>query len=310
MSMLAAFTMFVIFCYFVLIKNYVSVGSAGVCITYVLSLDECIVNSIKALATLENLMVSLERIIEYCNTPKEKERVLPTDENFSISLYPRSITFKNVFMEYRKDTQFVLNGISFHINPGDKVGIIGRTGSGKSSIFLALLRMVEISKGSIFIDNKNIANIGLQTLRKSISLVPQDPLVFHGTIQENVDPFEVFDSIEIEKILQEVQLGFNLDFKVKSGGKNLSIGQRQILSLCKAILGKCKIVLFDEATAGIDCKTDQIIQNIIRIQLKDSTILTIAHRIDTILDYSYILRIENGCLAQILDPRVDDIRSL
>ena len=252
---------------------------------------------------LENKMVSVERIRAFYNLPKELPLTTLHDEKLLNWPNSGSIRFSKVFMKYRPNTPMVLKGLSFEVPFGKRVGITGRTGSGKSSLFMTLLRIVEVNSGFISIDGVNIALLGLQKLRQAITLIPQDPLVFNGTMKENLDPYSRFDDKSIKKALDEVQLKFALDFEFKNSGQNISIGERQLLSLTRALLSNTKIVLFDEATAGIDPHTDLMIQKMIKEKFKGCTILTIAHRLDTILGNDMILFLENGKLKEMGEPQ-------
>ena len=248
-------------------------------------------------------MVSVERIRAFYNLPKELPLTTLHDEKLLNWPNSGSIRFSKVFMKYRPNTPMVLKGLSFEVPFGKRVGITGRTGSGKSSLFMTLLRIVEVNSGFISIDGVNIALLGLQKLRQAITLIPQDPLVFNGTMKENLDPYSRFDDKSIKKALDEVQLKFALDFEFKNSGQNISIGERQLLSLTRALLSNTKIVLFDEATAGIDPHTDLMIQKMIKEKFKGCTILTIAHRLDTILGNDMILFLENGKLKEMGEPQ-------
>eukprot|EP00358_Blepharisma_japonicum_P006859 CAMPEP_0202941648 /NCGR_PEP_ID=MMETSP1395-20130829/1783_1 /ASSEMBLY_ACC=CAM_ASM_000871 /TAXON_ID=5961 /ORGANISM="Blepharisma japonicum, Strain Stock R1072" /LENGTH=224 /DNA_ID=CAMNT_0049637063 /DNA_START=2911 /DNA_END=3585 /DNA_ORIENTATION=- len=206
-------------------------------------------------------------------------------------------------MKYRPDTPYILKGVNFKIGASKRIGFVGRTGSGKSSIFLALLRIVEIDKGIIFIDGVDISHIGLDKLRSAITLVPQDPLVFSSTLRKNLDPCELKSDDEIKKALEEVNLSkFSVDHDIKGSGSNLSAGEKQLISIARAMLAHTKIILFDEATAGVDQDSDHEIQNLIKGKFFNCTILTIAHRLITVMESDFIIVMQDGIAAEIGNP--------
>lgn len=289
---------------FIIYRNEVSIGVVGLSLAYIIALPADIADMIANLAHLENSMVSVERARHFIKITPEQPLYLPTDINVQDFPSSPSIQFRNVMMRYRPNTELVLKGVNFTIDSGLKVGLVGRTGCGKSSIFLCLLRIVELSSGVILIDGTNIAHLGLSLLRKSITLISQDPLVFDGSLRDNLDPIQVKSDYEIEKAVKEVRLEkYGLDYKVKSKGANMSIGERQLLSLGRAMLTDTKIILFDEATAGIDPETDSKIQDLIKIKFPGKTILAIAHRIVTILDSDLVIVMDAGEVKEIGDPK-------
>ncbi|KAJ1995291.1 hypothetical protein GGI25_002304 [Coemansia spiralis] len=244
------------------------------------------------------------------------------------------IEFQNYSMRYRPELDLVLNDMSFSVCDNEKIGIVGRTGAGKSSISQALMRLVEPADGKIMIDNVDIASIGLFDLRARISIIPQDPALFIGTIRDNLDPLHQYSDDEIWGAVQAAQIGdlletpsgkyikpsthddmpvededmgpwiegIGLNKWVEFNGNNFSVGQRQLISLCRALLWRRKILLLDEATANVDSKTDQIMQTVIRREFRDCTILTIAHRLGTIMDSDRILVIDAGKVVEFDTP--------
>ena len=287
----------------IIFGSHISVGVVGLCLTYMIPLPGQMSSLISCFAGLENEMVSVERVKAYMGIPSEQPVFSNFDKKHLNWPIKPSIRFSKVYLKYRPNTEMVLKGLSFDIPEGTRVGITGRTGSGKSSLFLALLRIVELDKGFVAIDNVNVALLGLKKLREAITLIPQDPLVFNGTVKENLDPLGRFDDFRLKNVLNEVGLLFELDHVILNSGKNVSIGERQLISLCRALICNTKIILFDETTAGIDLEMDSKIQNIIKVKFQGCTILTIAHRLKTIIDSDLILLLSDGKLKEFGNPQ-------
>jgi len=207
------------------------------------------------------------------------------------------------------NADFILKDITFKIKGGEKIGVVGRTGAGKSSLIQVLFRMTEISKGSITIDDVSIKDVGLQFLRSSIAIIPQTAFSFVGTIRHNLDPIGKQSDEELWEVLKEVNLlnkiksiKGGLDYVIAFKQATFSVGQKQLLCLARAILRKAKIVVLDEATANVDFDTDQFVQWKIKEKFKDCTILTVAHRLSTIIDYDKILVLDKGKIVEFDHP--------
>jgi ABC-type multidrug transport system fused ATPase/permease subunit len=216
-------------------------------------------------------------------------------------------------MRYRLDLPLVLSGISVSIKGGERVGVVGRTGCGKSSMLLALMRLVDLDSGSISIDGVDTMTIGLHTLRGKAAIIPQDPAILPGTVRYNLDPFhsrsdeDLWDALEKAQLRPRIEQGDKgLECNVEEGGSNFSVGELQLLCLARALLRRQEVgglLLLDEATSALDAETDQIIQTVIRKDFK-CTIIAIAHRIQTLLDYDKIIVLDSGRVVEFDDPQV------
>jgi len=282
-------------------ENALFAGLAGVSLSYAFNVTQMLNWSVRMISQLQTQMVSVERIKTYAEMPVEedsdKEKFPPPEH------WPQNgtIDFRDVALRYRYGLPLVLNNLTFTIKPREKVGVVGRTGAGKSSLMIALMRIVEISSGIITIDNIDISTLSLEDLRSCISIIPQDPQVFSGSVRSNLDPFYKFSDEEVWKSLKRAHLTSkitSLNFLVSENGSNLSVGERQLLCIARALLKKSRIILLDEATASIDIETDAIIQDSIKTEFADCTCLTIAHRINTVMDSDRVLVMENGSVAE------------
>ena len=257
----------------------------------------------------ESSLVSYERCLKIANIHQEDETLYDS----SLKEWPNSpsIEFKNYSLRYRPDTEIVLNNISFKIEANEKIGIVGRTGAGKSTLWLALSRIVEAASGQILIDGIDISKISLQNLREKISIIPQDPTLFEDTLKFNLDPENKATDSELIDILKLASLGNLLDRNIKGlnqqiedKGQNLSSGEKQLICICRAIIRNCKIILMDEATANIDIKTEETIQRLINDKFRYATVVTIAHRLKTIINSSKMLVLDKGKVAEFNSPEI------
>ncbi|XP_055333700.1 LOW QUALITY PROTEIN: multidrug resistance-associated protein 1-like [Paramacrobiotus metropolitanus] len=258
---------------------------------------------------LENALISVERLYEYSNTPVEAPAIVANNRVPSKWPYNGNIAFVDYQTRYREGLDLVLDGVTCTIHSGEKIGIVGRTGSGKSTMTLSLLRMIEPAGGSIYIDGTDISKIGLHDLRSRITIIPQESVLFSGTLRLNLDPFEqssdeqIWKALELSRLKPYFQASQNgLNFKVTESGGNLSVGQRQLLCLARALLRRSKILILDEATAAIDFETDNFVQEIIRSEFAECTIITIAHRLNTIMDATRVMVMEAGRIKEFETP--------
>ncbi|XP_055893890.1 multidrug resistance-associated protein 1-like isoform X1 [Biomphalaria glabrata] len=277
----------------------------GLSISHALQITTALNELVQNSTQLESNVVSVERIVEYSKLPQESPWVLPFQELSPDWPTSGEIVFESYCCRHRPDLDLVLDHISCHIESGDKIGIVGKTGAGKSSLSMALFRMIESESGSILIDGVNIAAVGLQTLRSKLTIIPQDPVVFSGTLRFNVDPYTYYSDEDIWATLSFARLTSfvsnlpgGLYFTCEENGQNLSLGQRQLVCLIRCVLRHNKIIVLDEATAAVDLETDELIQQTIRLCFRECTVLTIAHRLTTVMDYDRIMVLENGRLLE------------
>ncbi|XP_021963714.2 putative uncharacterized protein YKR104W [Folsomia candida] len=259
-------------------------------------------------ADVENSMVATERVVNFAkNTPTEEEDKGPSDSPTWIGSWC-PISFRNFSLRYTQESSDVLQFINFEVTSGLKVGVVGRTAAGKSSIFAALFRLTDpntTTPGGILVDGKDILEQPLHTVRRSITMVPQHPVIFQGTLRFNLDPNNEYDDIQMNTFLRDIGLKQSLDFKIDGGGSNLAAGERQQLSLVRALLRLLKTPIFalDEATANIDSSTEENIQKILKERLQRRTVLTIAHRLETVVDSDKILVLREGKVVEYDTPQ-------
>ncbi|KYR03153.1 ABC transporter C family protein [Tieghemostelium lacteum] len=296
--------------YTVLSAHHIAAGTAGLVITYALAITSNMNWMVRMSCDLENSVVSVERIQEYCQLTPEAALIVPKDKKIEKSWPAQGgVQFKNLWLKYREGLDPVLRGVDCNIQPKQKVGIVGRTGAGKSSLTQALFRLVEPSQGTIVIDGQDIKDLGLHTLRSRLSIIPQDPVLFAGTVRSNLDPFKNYTDLQIWEALERAHLkkaikdlDSGLDSNVMENGENFSVGQRQLLCMSRALLKKAKIIILDEATSSIDIENDALIQNTIRTEFTDCTVLTIAHRINTIATSDLVMVMDKGELVEFDSP--------
>ncbi|KAK1798739.1 hypothetical protein P4O66_007035, partial [Electrophorus voltai] len=290
-------------------KDTLSPGIVGLAVSHSLQVTGILSWIVRSWTDVENNIVSVERVKEYADTPKEAEWALE-DSSLSPS-WPQAgtIEFRDYGLQYRKGLELALKGISLHVHEREKIGIVGRTGAGKSSLALGIFRILEAAKGEIYIDGINIAELGLHDLRSRITIIPQDPVLFSGSLRMNLDPFDAYSDEEVWKALELAHLknfvsGLpdKLNYECSEGGENLSLGQRQLVCLARALLRKTRILVLDEATAAVDLETDALIQSTIRSQFEDCAVLTIAHRLNTVMDYTKVIVMDKGHIVEMDSP--------
>ncbi|XP_065206736.1 multidrug resistance-associated protein 1-like [Planococcus citri] len=292
-------------------RGSINSGLIGLSVSYALQITGALNWVIRTLTDIETNIVSVERIEEFNESPEEpisseKYRSVPNS-------WPNEgkIVFDNFKVRYREGLDLVLRGINLNIEGGEKIGIVGRTGAGKSSLTSCLFRTIEAAEGKIFVDDIDIASVDLHTLRSRITIIPQDPVLFSGTLRMNLDPFYEYSDQKLWRALDLAHLKTfvatlprGLYHIISENGGNVSIGQRQLICLARALLRKTKILILDEATAAIDLETDEILQKTIRSEFKNCTVLTIAHKLNTIMDSDRILLLDNGLVKEFDTPQI------
>ncbi|KAI9339971.1 P-loop containing nucleoside triphosphate hydrolase protein [Obelidium mucronatum] len=295
----------------VLAYKTISPAILGLSLSYALQVTSTLSWCVRQFTDTEVAMNAVERVEYYAKDVEvEAPAIIPdnrTDKNWPAT---GAIEITNLEMRYAPDLPLVVKGVTFSIADKQKIGVVGRTGSGKSSLMQALYRMVEPSAGTVVIDGIDISKIGLADLRNGLAIIPQDPILFTGTFRSNLDPFsehsdaELWDAVTrsgLKSKVSESEKG--LDASVDDGGENLSVGQRQLVCLARAMVKKPKILIMDEATANVDYDTDSLIQRSLREDFADATVLTIAHRLNTIIDYDRVLVLDAGVIAEYDSPK-------
>ena len=285
-------------------------GLIGLSITYALEVTGTLNWSIRTFTQLETHMIASERITEFSLMEVEAPAVI--ESNRPPKNWPQEgkLVFENVMLRYRAELEPALKGVSFATGAGEKIGIVGRTGAGKTTLAVALFRITEIFSGRVILDGIDVSKIGLDDLRTHIAIIPQDPVLFAGTIRSNLDPFSSYGDYEIESALDKVHMRDfvrsqkdKLKYEVSEGGSNLSVGQRQLLCMARALLRKAKVIVMDEATASVDMETDALIQATIREQFHSSTVLTIAHRLATVMACDRVMVLGDGRVLEMGEPK-------
>ncbi|KAH8420816.1 hypothetical protein KR222_005629 [Zaprionus bogoriensis] len=286
-------------------------GDVGLAITQAMGMTGMVQWGMRQSAELENNMTSMERVVEYEDLQPEGDfESKPNKKPPKDWPDEGKIVFNDLSLRYfpEKEADYVLRGLNLDIKPCEKVGIVGRTGAGKSSLINALFRL-SYNEGAVVIDRRDTNDLGLHDLRSKISIIPQEPVLFSGTMRYNLDPFDEYSDAKLWESLEEVklkevvaELPSGLSSKISEGGTNFSVGQRQLVCLARAILRENRILVMDEATANVDPQTDALIQNTIRNKFKDCTVLTIAHRLHTVMDSDKVLVMDAGRAVEFASP--------
>ncbi|KAJ6595567.1 multidrug resistance-associated ABC transporter [Mycena vulgaris] len=299
----------------------ISAALAGFALAFANTITGDLLFLVRRFVGLEQSMVALERVKEYSELPREAAEFMEPRPPAS---WPSTgaLRCEDLVIRYAPELPPVLHGLTFDINPGEKVGILGRTGSGKSTLALSFFRFVEPTEGKIIVDGLDISQVGLTDLRSRMTIIPQDPTILSGSLRSTLDVFEEYEDAEIFESLRRVHLipsidtpeeeastvnsnmFRNLDSSVSEGGENFSTGEKQLLCLARSILKRSKILVMDEATASVDYATDELIGKTIREEFAESTILTIAHRLRTVIDYDRVMVLDQGRIAEFDRPGV------
>ncbi|CAM9019887.1 unnamed protein product [Wickerhamomyces anomalus] len=292
-------------------------SSTGLLISYVMQIASIVSMLMRSKTQIENDMNSCERLYEYAyQLPQEAAPIITPGPK---PTWPEqgSIEFENASLRYRDNLPLVLKNVTFNVAPGEKIGIVGRTGAGKSTIMNALFRINELATGKVQIDGIDISTLGLDQLRSKMSIIPQDPVLFKGSVRQNLDPFNSYNDVELWDSLKrswliekdseltdanETMHKFHLDQHIKDEGENFSLGERQLIALARALVRNTKILVMDEATSSVDYETDSKIQSTIANEFSQCTILCIAHRLRTILKYDRILVLDHGEVKEFDTP--------
>ncbi|KAK1305891.1 ABC transporter C family member 3 [Acorus calamus] len=305
-SMTFAFSLVFLVC---VPQGIINPAIAGLAVTYGLNLNSIQGWVVWRLCNVENEIISVERILQYTCIPSEPPLTIEAnkpDDNWPLC---GEVHIHDLQVRYAPHMPFVLRGLTCTFSGGMKTGVVGRTGSGKSTLIQTLFRIIDPTVGHITIDGINISTIGLHDLRSRLSIIPQDPTMFEGTVRSNLDPLDEYTDEQVWDAIDRCQLGEEVRRKegklyssVSENGENWSVGQRQLVCLGRVILKKSKVLVLDEATASVDTSTDSLIQSTLRQQFSDSTVITIAHRITSVLDSEMVLLLDNGKILEFDTP--------
>lgn len=266
---------------------------------------------LQAVGEAENYMTSVERVLTYSEL--QPEPGYSKSNSFTPKAWPEkgAVTFSKVCLRYYQDGPIVLKDINFSASPGEKIGIVGRTGAGKSSLLACLMRMPAITTGEIRIDGISLADLNVQDVRSEIAVIPQNPFLFNDALRRSLDPANKFADTELWNMLEKVQLKSTVENRegqlnchVTENGANFSVGERQLICFARALLFGKRIIVMDEATSSVDNQTDKLIQKIIRREMIHRTVITIAHRLSTVIDYDRIMVLDGGKIVEIGPPEV------
>ncbi|XP_067675074.1 multidrug resistance-associated protein 1-like [Haliotis asinina] len=295
----------------VMSRDTLSGGLVGLSVSYAIEITANLNWMVQLVSEVETQIVTVERVKQYTEIQSEPAWDIP--ERRPTHDWPDAgvVKFLDYSTRYREGLDLVLKGVTCTVHSGEKVGIVGRTGAGKSSLTLSLFRLIEAEGGEINIDGVDVSTLGLHDLRSKLTILPQDPLLFAGSLRGNVDPFNQYSDSQIWRALEQAHLKTfvevlpdGLEHECSEGGENMSVGQRQLLCLARALLKKTRILVLDEATAAVDMETDDLIQQTIRSEFKECTVLTIAHRLNTVMDYDRILVLDNGRVCEFDTPSI------
>tara|TARA_R110002050_G_scaffold23237_2_gene62755 strand:+ start:160 stop:1374 length:1215 start_codon:yes stop_codon:yes gene_type:complete len=294
-----------------ILKDSVPPGEASLVISYTMLMAGTFQWAVRTFAETESFMTSVERLLHYArNLEHEAPPIIEGHRPPPDWPAEGKIGFENVEIRYKEDSPPVLKDLTWSSMKEEKIGVVGRTGAGKSTLMSAIFRLMETSRGRITIDGLDISEIGLEDLRRKLSVIPQDPVLFGGTVRYNLSPFgehsdeEMWDAIRKAHLFEFVQsLPGQLDFVVADNGSNVSVGQRQLFCIARVLLRNNKVLILDEATAAIDYKTDQLVQRTLRESFKNCTILSVAHRIHTIIDNDRVMVLSAGQLLEMDSPK-------
>ena len=310
LDLVCFFLLFFILTFSWIFEKLVNPIVLGLLIGYTLRMIENTYGLFEQYINVEKMFSSVVNCEAYTHIVQENISETPLDKKLIKEGFPKrgKIEFVNLYVRYRPDSQLVLKNINFTIEPGQKIGIVGRTGSGKTTLCLSLFRILEASTGKILIDNQDISQIGLELLRESIAFIPQDPKLIDGTLRENIDPFGEYSDDDIIFQLNLIGLAYlldeddGLDGVIESEGTNFSVGEKQLICITRAMLRQCKIIIMDEANSSFDYRTDLLIQKSLVKSFEGCTLITVAHKIKTILGYDKICVLNDGEIVETGSP--------